>query len=416
MSNPDRMELHLVAEEGPYLRYNVNNGDSAAYYVDKRNPSLVHNFKGELPFSLEQADPDTFEELLKNSNLELGTDDKGRKPFAFRDIITNTYYNGFCDVSDKEIFELYKTTRNELTDFFGDHMFVKPEVIPQIYYIFDPTKEKQLDLKGRFVNQYRHPQIMDNLPVLEDKYINKTIGEGIILKELCPTIYKVIHSIVGSDNEEFEYFINWISFIVRFRDKTLTAYILHGTQGTGKGIFFSDIMTPILGKNYCSQKKIKDLDDLSNNWIENKLFIMFDEFDIQEAKNAGRTENILKNLITEKRSSMRAMREDQRDIRNYVNCFIASNSDGAMSIPEGDRRFNVCPPQMTKLATRHPLFNNWYENKNKLLKPELPLFTAFLMAYNTNLEAVSTVKKHRSKSANAKKYNVDNRYIRNCIA
>ena len=64
ITNPDTLPLEHVRDEGNYLCFNVNGGDSCGYYVDKRTPHIIWNFKGEDLFLLDVADPQTYRELL----------------------------------------------------------------------------------------------------------------------------------------------------------------------------------------------------------------------------------------------------------------------------------------------------------------------------------------------------------------
>jgi hypothetical protein len=44
-----------------------------------------------------------------------------------------------------------------------------------------------------------------------------------------------------------DHFLNWLAFILQHRDRTKTAWVLHGVPGTGKGLLTNDILRPIFG-------------------------------------------------------------------------------------------------------------------------------------------------------------------------
>ena len=228
------MLLEHVRDEGNYLRFNVNCGDSCGYYVDKRTPHIVWNFKGEDPFLLDVADPQTYPALLQNCADHIGRTDSGHKPFAFRDMRTDTYYHGFMNPTRSAIAWIEHAKPHSIKDFYADFGYA----MPQCHYIFAPHDDRQIDLNDRFINRYNQPRLFARVVDIPKHYRGAELGGAAQVKDLCPTLYKIIHSIVGSDDEEFEYFFNWTAFIIKHKTRALTSYILHGTQGTGKGVFF----------------------------------------------------------------------------------------------------------------------------------------------------------------------------------
>ena len=48
LENPDRMSIQITDDTNPpYIRCNVNGGDSNAYYFKLEDPTYMFNFKGE---------------------------------------------------------------------------------------------------------------------------------------------------------------------------------------------------------------------------------------------------------------------------------------------------------------------------------------------------------------------------------
>src|SRR5690606_38538580 len=46
---------------------------------------------------------------------------------------------------------------------------------------------------------------------------------------------KLLFSVRGSDRDSLQRFLNWLAFISQKREKPATAWLFHGTEGTGKG-------------------------------------------------------------------------------------------------------------------------------------------------------------------------------------
>ena len=147
-------------------------------------------------------------------------------------------------------------------------------------------------------------------------------------------------------------------------------------------------MTPLIGDRYTSAKVLKGLDDLTNAWVADKLFIMIDEFKMGDADNVSKMTNLIKRFITEETLSMHAMRANQKDVKTYTNFLFCTNDD-MIHLQEDDRRFNIYPPQEVKLLDRHPeLSKNLYDQ----IQTELPDFAAFVHHYQVDTQEARSVR------------------------
>ena len=393
-NNPDRVNIEIIREEGSYLRCNINGGDSQAYYIKKSEPHVVYNFKGELPFLLTVADPELFTELSDKYIAEVGVGNNGEKPIMFRDMSTDVHYAGQINVKTNQILRLDPIGVGNRKDFMEDYGQAVPEITPQYDYIFAPHDPRFFDPEGRFVNRYTQSTYLADPKPLPEHYCGLAIGEATKIEGLCPTIYKVIFSMTGADPEEFEYFINWFAYVVQKKRKSGTAYITHGTPGTGKGLFYSAIASKLLGQQSVMNISLSQLLDLSNLWAAQTLFVIVDEFRMNDFTNASKVNNTLKRLITERRLSIRAMRQDNVEMNSYTNFMFASNDTDMIKIADGDRRLNVCPAQTMKLFDRYPEIE---ENISTSLAKELPSFASFLLSWNLNEQAALTVRETEAK-------------------
>lgn len=398
ITNPDEATLHIVADEGRYLRCNINNGDSQAYYIDKRHPSVVWNFKGERPFLLEPADPELYRTLMEDLRGKAEAGDKEllgvRQPMCFRDIPTDTIYAGFTSLDGSDLFEAHPIRLTSLEDFFTFHGHVPPVQVPQVYYEFRPWEDVQIDMPRQFINQYRPNPLWVDPPQIPEEMQGLTLGDAAALKQLAPTVYKVIHSALGSDDEEFEYFINWVAYVAQVRRKVGTAWILQGVQGTGKGVMFNMILKPLLGDGYCATKTSENIEDDFNDWVSRTLLVLLDEFKSTDGANATKMHNRLKHLITEEETTARGMRENQRSTKSYTNFIIATNDRDTTTVPEDDRRINVAPRQEVQLLVRYP---ELAETLEKHLLDETPLFVAFIKHFHIDRLAARTVRETEHK-------------------
>ena len=298
------------------------------------------------------------------------------------------------DVATGRVAAVNDLRAHHIKDYFADYGHVPPDVMPQVEYRFAPNDDRGYAPLDRFVNRFSPTEYLDRPGDLPSEYDGITLGDAAMLKELCPSIYKVIFSMVGAVDEELEYFINWFAYIVQKRTKTGTAYILHGTSGTGKGLFHTHIAAPLLGKKYVFNLSLSNLLDMSNLWAATSLLVLIDEFRMGDFTQESRINNTLKRLITEDRISIRAMRKDFVEMDTFTSFIFASNDTDLIEIPEGDRRFNVCPAQQTKLFTRYPELR--FDPTAKLDK-ELPAFAAFLDTWRIDEQAATSVRETEAK-------------------
>lgn len=380
LMNPGRITITGQKKERGFVYLNVNGGDSWGYYFSADNPSIVRNFKGEPFFYLKDAAPELFAEFTKHLNGNMDG-----FPIVFRDKNTDKYYNAV--VKNGEIVRLAATTNKEkLHDFLAQYGVDQPPHIVDWDLVFDPRSDTQYDEGARWMNTF-------------------TPTKYLLCQETAsappPTLDQVIRH-VCVDLETYAHFMNWLAFIYQKREMTKTAWILHGTTGTGKGFLFHQIIRNLFGKKYTQAITIGELDEKFNAYMENKLFIFVDEVDFDHMQNAGKGFEKLKNHITEPTISLRAMRADSTGLDNYANFIFASNCFAPVPIPDNDRRFNVAPRQEKKL----PIKSNVLA---EALDKELDKLAAYLRGYPVNEEKAHTplMNEARRSLINASKSSID---------
>lgn len=327
LTNPGRLTITGQKKERSFIYLNVNGGNSWGYYFSEKNPGIVRNFKGEPYFYLKDAAPELYSEYTKtmNGNLE-------GFPIIFRDSFTDKYYNAI--VSDGNITRLAAASnKDRLFDFLAQFGVDEPPFVPDWDLVFDPTSDVQYDEKKRWMNTFTPTKYLTTEAVSEE--IPKVLGQ--VIKHICV------------DHETYAHFINWLAFIFQTRTMSKTAWVFHGTTGTGKGFLFHQIIRTLFGHKYTQGITLGELDEKFNGYMENKLFVFVDEIDFDHMSNGGKAFEKLKNHITEPSISLRAMRSDSVGLVNYANFIFASNTFAPIPIPENDRRFNVAPRQEEKL-------------------------------------------------------------------
>lgn len=366
-----------VIDCGEYNRIDLNGGDSRAYYHRKDDPTYLHNFKGEPSVLLKEILPQYYADLVR----ERGNQDATPLPdgqtilLAYRDKVTADYHKGTWNPDQKKL-EVYRVkTRDQLADFLMGHGRQLGDFVPEWETIFDPQNPVVVDEANHILNSFVPGHYM--LPE------HQVPGE-------FPAIQRLIDSAVGT-GEVQDHFINWLAYIFQFRKKPITAWVLHGTYGTGKGMLINKVISPIFEPKYVRQMVAPMLDQEFNDFLEKKLIVFVDEVDAGMFENAKKVESKLFNWITEPTLDIRRMRTDYLSVPNFV-CFIfASNKPEPVRIPPKDRRFNVGAFQRERYFPT--------DDELEAMPDELTHFAHFLQHYEVDQLSVHKALETAERSA-----------------
>ncbi|MGR5253608.1 primase-helicase family protein [Vibrio astriarenae] len=428
VANPEAVRMEFAYDDADYVRYNVisgiSTGDSNAYWVFKSNPEVVHCFKpDEPPFLFREADPEAYQRHVARfgTTYEEQENEAGKmrkvRHMGFIDHHSDKYFGISHDFENDELVDIKERKRETL-----DQWLVDKGIEPPQNYPIAKVEMKTDTLKAMFrrngetvVNMFRPPALLREAG--EHEFVgNIGYGSAHLLQFECPIIFSVMYHMLGSDDESYEHFMNWFAFIIQNRVKSETAWLLQGTEGTGKGLFFKRIVRPILGQAHSAQKTVQLIaDDNFNSWMEPVLFLMVDEFNSEGASSSVRkVENQLKNLITEPILTIRGMQRAQVERPNYLNILFGTNDHGAVHVDDGNRRYNIPPRQERKLVTLfarnfepHELdpsdgvpdgAMNLFDRKSfdEALDAELPTFADFLNSFLVDQNQVYTVMENQA--------------------
>lgn len=392
-TNPGSMSFEEVSDNDDYVHYNINGGDSKAYYVRKEQPEIVYNFKGEPPFWFETANAEAYQAHLdKYPPKEHGGNT--HKPLVFRDLISDQHYNALYDPRTRLIDEIYPAQKGNLEDFMLSYGDILPSPIPIWRYVFDPTTDTTLDINQGFINKFSKPELMQRPASLDPGYSEIEYSKHLAtLAEVAPTVHRIIYSAVGNDEECFNHFINWLGYVFQNRKMTRTAFLMQGTFGTGKGLVYQ-ILSQIFGK-YATIKKVDNLDEDYNSWLETSLIVCVDEFAINDSKHDAKLNNKIKNYITEGEGTIRAMRENQKPVKLFANWLFFTNSHNSYYIEHNDRRMNVCPRQEIPINLA---YSDWEQTVEQNLSGEIEKFAGYLANVLVDESLASTVLKNEARS------------------
>ena len=394
LKNPDKMSIEVCRVSEPYVNCNINGGDSGAYYFVLTNPHYMYNFKGEPLFEIEKADPEFYKSIFEKfaEQMSGGTD---IKPIVLRDFYTDTYYNGLFDQEKQQFtddYPLTPTQKGSLDGFMRTHNRANPDFIPDARVMFDPSSKIgiQLETAPYQVNLYRQTEYMLKAP---EDVATLAYGEAVTLQRYIPTIYTLIKHILGEGPTEVEHFVNWLAYIYQNKRKTMTAWILTGVPGTGKGLFIHRVLKPLFGEAQAPMRSIENIEEQFNLYMRTALFLVVDEFRMAASGNVGKMADKLKHQITEPNLTIRAMRTNQVELPSFCNFIFLTNRADAVKIEDGDRRYNVGPRQEVKVENKYPeLLNNL-----ELIEQELYIFAALLDSFQVDVRMAHTALENQAK-------------------
>ncbi|WP_312548160.1 DUF5906 domain-containing protein [Massilia sp.] len=161
--------------------------------------------------------------------------------------------------------------------------------------------------------------------------------------ELIKPILALLASLCDAEDraaECVEWILRWLAYPLQHPGaKMQTALLMFGEkQGTGKSLFFQDVMLPIYG-DYGTVASQHQLDSSFTAWRSRKLFVLFEEVLSRDDKYSHN--GTLKYMITGKSMSINQKNLPERDERNHMNSVFLSNEPQPIPIELEDRRFMV---------------------------------------------------------------------------
>lgn len=366
MAKPDVCTITETKMDRGYVYFNLNGGDSWAYYHPEDNPTYIHNFKGEPVYLTKELLPEYWNEITQSATR---ISSSGIAYLALCDRQTGTYWRGTYDGNSNKL-ELYQAkNETQVRHFAKQHGVPLGEYIAEWDLVFDPNDIVRVDHQNKVINTFE--------PTIYMMATNKKVIK-------CPpTIYKVIDHALGGDKEITERFINWLAFIIQNRTMAKTAWILNGTTGTGKGLLMHKILRPLFGSYQTAFKRAEELNEQFNEFVKNKLMVMIDEVEAKIFQNEKSVMSKLKNFVTEPSISIRAMYASSVDCTNYSNWIFSSNKPDPLVIDKEDRRFNVGKYQPNKLIIPQAEIDD-------VIPKELQGFYDYLANYDVDINNVRT--------------------------
>ena len=398
-----KIEITGNRQDRGFTYLNLNGGDSWGYYHPDDNAKVLYNFKGEPNLSIEDVFPGYYERCTNGSATVLqgdapagetntveseptgeavpadglaaeaeGTSEptgSGWITLVGIDARSGGYF-GLRYQSESDEFGF--TTigqRIQIKDYCHQYGVPAPDRLQrwEIGYDFGDFTYK-IDEDNHYINLYHPPDHFRRASTTDVGGVPATIA-------------RVLQHVVGDDQEAYELLLNWLACVVQYRRAIGTAWLLSGTQGTGKGLFFMNILMPILGRDYVARATLPVFEKEFNSFMEQSLLVFVDEIRLKDLKNSSAALSNLKQLITDHQISIRRMRTDPYMVTNHANFIFASNHYDSMEIDPSDRRFLVAPRQEKPLTQALSI-----EHIESDISAELPGFASHLFGRTADLQ------------------------------
>ncbi len=400
LTNPDRLHIEVCDASHPdYVRCNVNGGDSRGYYFYRLSPRYMYNFKGEPAWEIAIADPDFVDTVASYSQLV--KENIAYSPQVIRDYKADVFFSGLFSSEHKQFDKAYglpRITRANFPDFYKSNgQYTMPEHIPDADIYFNPSEgEVPVSTSGPIwkVNLYEETEIRKQA-VTPPAGIPKPSISNDDAMAACPTIREVLRHVLG-DAESYFHFLNWLAYVYQTGQKTMTAWLVTGSQGTGKGVLCFRILRPLLGTSQVVYKDLNNIEEQYNGYLKRAQILVVDEFRVANTtKSIMRLADQLKAQITEPSINIREMYSNAYEAPSYTNYIFFSNHTNAIRIPRDDRRYNVSTRQDGKLEDVIPDFSS---TGLLNLEAELPVFAGVLKVFDISQAQVFHPMQNAAKS------------------
>lgn len=333
----------LRASGDHYVRFNLNGGDSYAYFIDLRNIDVIRNFKGEPLLKTADAAPDLYKSLRKAAPRALAKPplDDGAEVLAFYATNRGAQIKTGLYEPIKQALRLDDSTPTAARAWLAEFGLVQKTDLPHMDMVFDPTSDVQYIPGRTFVNTFRITPYMTR---------TRSSDKPSTLAELPPTTRKVFYSMLGNPTDAvFNHFMNWLAFIFQRREKAQTAWVFSGRTGTGKGSFVKYFLRPLFGPEHVRTIQFPLLTTQFNGYLENCLFLICEEADMNTVQNKAELNAKIRHYITDSPIEINQKGVKTAPQDSYCNLIFMANERTAVTVTGDDRRLNIAERQEVQL-------------------------------------------------------------------
>lgn len=348
----DEVDEGIISDVRPsgegYIRFNINGGDSLAYWINLKDPEIIGNFKGEPFMMTKKVSPDFYKALIKTVKAlpkNMQTKENVEVLAFYGTNHGSQLYIGTYD-RDADTLRVDRSNEAAATSWLHKHGVPSVEEFPHYDLLYDISSDVRYEEGYPVINLYARTDLMKQYGSVERVHSLDITMQNIASR--APTINKLLQSVAG-DPKSAASFVNWLAFIFQTRNKTGTAWLFWGTEGTGKGLLIEHVCKPLMGESNVSQTMMSAVENRFNALLEGKLIVNIDEVDMTRTRDTQEAMAKLRNWITEPNIIIEDKKVSAREVPSFANFIFSSNSFRPLSINQGDRRFHVGTRQDERL-------------------------------------------------------------------
>lgn len=344
----DPSEAMLTSTEtlDDFVRVNINGGDSNAYWHPVDNPNYLYSFKGWLKYPMRKILPEYLASLEEGGANDINESARDlEKGFS----TSRPLY--FVAEGDRSV--KYRIGAGENHNWSNVTRFTTPDgfttilnndgyldayrrgklPVPEVSLITDPVNGFcVLSPTGGYVNQFLPPVLLPD-------------GERVT--ELPDWFTKLLRHVMAGSAAYAEQFLDWFAYLFQSWDRPGTAWLWHGTQGTGKGLLLNTLGKVVdNGKYVMVMMSNAGLDGRTvfNEILHNRLLVAVDEVCLDDFRSKMVIAR-LNSYVTEPTIKIHGKGRNEIVSKNHMGMVFTSNRPDAIPVPVNDRRFHVPPRQ-----------------------------------------------------------------------
>lgn len=352
MVDAETCVVHDIKPSGEgYIRFNLNGGNSLAYYINLKDPNLIGNHKGEPFLVTESVAPDLYKALIKTAKHVPA---KAMAPCTIEPLAfyaTNHGSQLYVGTYDRgnDMLRIDTTNKDAAYSWLASFGIPLKPNFPHYDLVHDMKSSLRFEDGYPVINLYRQTELMKSYAnVSRTRAVNGQLTEH--LKGVAPVTWRVLDSVLGNDTVAMTYFLNWLAAIFQRRDRTNTAWVLSGVEGTGKGFVTNYLCRHLFGDTSVTQQLYEHVNAQFNAYLEGKLIVSLNEAAMSKSIDVANVMSKLRDWITEPKVVIRGMHKDGREAVNAANFIVCSNSKTRSVVIEShDRRFNFGEYQEQRL-------------------------------------------------------------------
>lgn len=155
----------------------------------------------------------------------------------------------------------------------------------------------------------------------------------------CKLIVAHLLRLCGNDAELADWIMKWIAYPFQNPGaKMRSSVVMHGEEGTGKNIFWEDVLGKLYGE-YGVVITQSQIESQFTGWVSRKLYAVADE--VVSRSEKMHVKGRLKYYVTGGKVSVNEKNLPERFEDNFMNFVFLSNEIMPLALDMGDRRYTV---------------------------------------------------------------------------